>query len=113
MKSLLAGLAGWKGMAIAAAVIAVASFVSGWQVSSWKSSAAELGKLQAALNAQVGKMEEQNRISIAHLSALEAINTQARADSQRISKYVEATNACRVSDADRRVFIGSAVTGQD
>lgn len=106
-------LAGWKAYAIGGAVILAIGFTSGWVVNGWRHSASELGKLQAALNEQVEKMAEQNRISVAHLTALEQINTQARANSRRIGQYVEATNACRVSDADRRVFIGSAAAGED
>lgn len=100
---------GWKGYAALAVVVAVST----WTVAGWRHDASELGKLEAALDQQVEKMTEQNRISVTHLATLEQINTQARANSRRIGQYVEATNACRVSDADRRVFIGSATTSEN
>lgn len=106
-------LAGWKAYAIGGALILAFGFTSGWVVNGWRHSASELGKLRAALDVQVEKMTEQNRIAVAHLATLEQINTQARANSRRIGQYVEATNACRVSDADRRVFIGSATSSEN
>ena len=106
-------LAGWKAYAIGGAAILAFGFALGWVVNGWRHSASELGKLQAALDEQVEKMTEQNRISVAHLTALEQINTQARANSRRIGQYVEATNACRVSDDDRRVFIGAAASSKN
>lgn len=96
-------LTGWKGYA----AVLVVAFGAGWMVNGWRHSARELGKLQSAIDAAETRVNNIGSAAEASAQRLAEINSQALANSQRIAAYVDATNACRITADDIRVFTGS------
>ena len=117
LKKFLAASFGWKGMAAAVAITmavsATLSFTAGWQVSSWKHSASELGKLEAAITDATNKVTEIGKIADANAEKEAQLHQQYLDDSRRLADYVEASGARRITDDDIRVWYSSAPPGED
>ena len=91
-------------MAIVAAVIFSVAFGGGYKLRGWIAAATDKARLEAALEAAVTRMDGIAQASQTTADNLAQINQDARVNSQRIATYVEATNACRITPDDIRVF---------